>query len=478
MQWLKDLDGSGRVANKTQLEVLKFIAAEWSTSSVIGINAPVGSGKSFIARTIQRAVPGAVIIAPNNALIAQYTSTYQELNECIGKEHYSDEIMYIMAIARYHAGNPSIFNPMSFWYKSGASEFSNPPCIIVDEADTVLPMLQRLGDRSFKISPKDAESTLLNLLTRRLANAETLFCKQDCSEKTQKLRTVRYKSAQRLLQEQQTWGHLYSHTYCAGECIISPLIVLSNVQQKFFNSAKIILLSATLAPQDLTAITGRDQTIFKSFSSPIEVTRRPVFAGDTLSFDPRYGTDISGETRLWIDNLKPLGNGLVHTTYETAGKFGQLWPDVVAHTAKSKAAALNKFKQDGGVLIGAGMSTGIDLPGDFCRWNLIPRLQFPNLSDSAVSRRLALHGGKQWYEFEALRHVMQATGRSTRSPEDWSATVILDPRFGKLFNKYYSSLPEWFRESTSFQKGAVNGFINSHKNVREPGGIQVSSLSG
>jgi ATP-dependent DNA helicase DinG len=40
--------------------------------------------------------------------------------------------------------------------------------------------------------------------------------------------------------------------------------------------------------------------------------------------------------------------------------------------------------------------------------------------------------------------LVQASGRSIRSKEDWAKTYILDSAFGYFVNKNRNILPDWF----------------------------------
>ncbi len=460
MRLFKDFDGTSRDPNETQKHVLKFLSENWQ-NSVIGINAPVGSGKSFIARTIQRSVPGTIILTPDNALLHQYVSAYPELVACMGRENYADELAYIIAHGSYRQGKSAIFNYASYWYSIAQKGGSPPSCIVMDEADTALSSLLGFGERTLKVSKSEVGLPLLELLSRRYASAEAAYAKGADNMVAQKMREIRFKAAKNKYLDSLHKAEFWTHSYSKSECKMKPLVVPPHVQERFFRDSKVVLLSATLAKQDLRDLTGREGCVFQSFSSPIPVSQRRIYAGSILSKSPKYGVDVSSEVAEWVEKLRPLGSGLVHATYADAASWKNYFT-AHSHTNSNKKQVLARFKQEGGVLLGSGMQAGIDLPDDLCRWNLIPRLQFPNTSDPFVERRKALLGGERWYEFEALRHVMQAAGRSTRNPGDWSVVVILDPRFAKLFNKHRDTLPEWFRESVSFTKGETDGLIHSY----------------
>lgn len=448
-------DSTGRTPNLTQIAAITFLNEAWAGGSVIGLNLSVGAGKSFIARAVQLAVPGAVILTPTNQLVSQYCETYPELKKCIGKTHYKDSAEQDANFALAAAGKPSIFNPASFWHKTVKNRQFQPSVIILDEADACYSMLQGFSDRTIQINKKQTSISLLSIMKSKLESALQVYSRN--SERKQNI--TRYHSARYWYHAILENEHLYSHAIeqhktprrTLYKLVIQSLLIQSHVQKRFFGSAKVILMSATLLPSDIKAITGRElSTQFKSFDSPIPVENRKVYAGNVLPVAPNHQSDFNVYTaavRSTIDSLKHLGNGMVHSTYSESRVWGDLWGDALVHTKANKAQMLSYFKRNGGVLLGSGMSEGVDLPGDLCRYNVLPKCHYPNMGDSLVQKRKALEDGEHWYNLETLRHTMQAVGRSTRNPKDWSVTVILDPRFAYLFNRYYKSIPMWFKES-------------------------------
>jgi len=48
---------------------------------------------------------------------------------------------------------------------------------------------------------------------------------------------------------------------------------------------------------------------------------------------------------------------------------------------------------------------------------------------------------------ETAKVVIQQAGRSTRGPEDWSTTIVLDPSFERLITRTSKYLPKSFLEA-------------------------------
>jgi Rad3-related DNA helicase len=95
------------------------------------------------------------------------------------------------------------------------------------------------------------------------------------------------------------------------------------------------------------------------------------------------------------------------------------------------------------VLLSPSMSEGISLDDELSRFQIILKLPFANLRDPRVN---ALLKSGNWYINQMFRQVMQSSGRSTRSADDFSVTYILDEAFNSYFQRFYSQLPRWFRE--------------------------------
>jgi Rad3-related DNA helicase len=73
---------------------------------------------------------------------------------------------------------------------------------------------------------------------------------------------------------------------------------------------------------------------------------------------------------------------------------------------------------------------------------------YPNLGDVQVSRRLySASDGPLWYSVQAIRSIVQATGRGMRSSTDHCECYILDANFGRLFTEYNDLFPSWWREA-------------------------------
>ncbi len=99
-----------------------------------------------------------------------------------------------------------------------------------------------------------------------------------------------------------------------------------------------------------------------------------------------------------------------------------------------------------GIFLSVRYEEGISLDGPEYPMNIIAKIPFPNLSDSWVNERNRLDKWF-WYEFTTACRVQQACGRTTRSPDDYSQTYILDESFGNFYNRNKGYFLPWFREA-------------------------------
>jgi Rad3-related DNA helicase len=56
-----------------------------------------------------------------------------------------------------------------------------------------------------------------------------------------------------------------------------------------------------------------------------------------------------------------------------------------------------------------------------------------------------------WYAWKTALALVQATGRSVRSEDDWAITVILDSAFEQFLIRNQDILPEWWKAAIEFK---------------------------
>ena len=486
---MRTFDGSGRTPRANQLASLQWAQDNWDTVRVLATNEPVGAGKSFIAKTVQNATGGA-IITPANILIEQYMSTYRNSNYLKGKTHYKcisgltcldwtdvlnqpacENCPYDKCRDLAKNGAPTIFNPMSLFYTT-LHQPINFPSIVVDEAHQLPNMLLMLCDRKLRHSLYKFDDRCISEIylipwlkeqigkLRRLMSAyqkagdfdKALEIADEASTLDLVYRSMRDESNNFAIWISDGIHHGKPEKYLNVKAVRPPRFLVNSL----LKSNHILLMSGTLFEHDIKDLIGTDKYAFRDAPSPIPKEQRPVLYRPA-KFKMNYQTD-PGQIAGWIKeqlNAYPGLNTMVHVTYSLSKKLEPYFPGALFNTPANKEQMVDRFKVSGGLFIAAGCAEGLDLKGDWCRLNLVPKLSFPDRSDKSIEKRIALENGDEWYDLETLKILIQQIGRSTRSPTDWSIAIIGDPNFSRIYSRRKGKLPRYFGESILWS-GAQN----------------------
>lgn len=482
--FLKRFDGTDRKPRAVQVEALNWISENWS-SKVLCLNLPVSVGKSAIAKSIADTV-GAHIITPSNILINQYTETYPEHNFLKGKIHYTcssgiscqdwidtceqaacPDCPYIGCKTK-SMQESTFFNPMSLYYATADFRWTSPRTLIVDEAHQLGSMLLMLSGFSIGYSafhfPKNCTNELVLIAwlddqIKRLGKQISLH-KRD-KAKISKLagelssfKIVKDGVAENP-QNYAIWTHKGTLRGRPEVFLnVKPLTPPRNLVSKLLASRNLILMSGTLFPTDIRDLLGDVPYKLLDLPSPIPKERRPVFVRP-VKYPMNRFTDpkLIAASIEEVIALHPGENVIIHVTYSLSEQLRKHFTQPILYNDKTnKDTILEQFKKSGGIFLAAGCAEGIDLKGDLCRVNIIPKMPYPNLGDPMVAKRRTLVDGETWYTNCIMKTVIQQVGRSTRTEEDWSASYILDPNFERKFRECKSTLPKSFVESVVLSK--------------------------
>lgn len=474
-------DGSGREPRGVQIQFLDWVSENWRQGEVLAGQLPVGSGKSFLAETFKIAT-GAHAITPSNILIDQYIATYPTKNYLKGKANYacrsgltcSD---WVNVLEQPPCGDcpyerckerafkePTFFNPLSLYYFKMRLK-TRPKVLVVDEAHQLSSMILMLCQKKFRKSLYNwddrcqSEVHLLDWMTtqaKKLQKLAALYQQtrdyKKLAEISDEIESLSIVSA--AVAEDPANFAIYAEkgkyrgkpeTFLNVRPVRPPKLIV----RRLLDCDKLILLSGTLLPTDIEDLSCERTVRFIDLPSPIPKERRPILYRPT-SFPMNFQTDpveIVRAIERVLDEF-PGMNTIIHVSYEMSAKLQPHFTrPVFSNTSVTKIDVLGRFKKQGGVFLAAGCAEGLDLKDGVCRLNIIPRLMYPNLSDPVVQKRKALERGEEWYALETLKVAIQQTGRSTRNESDWSNTVVLDPNFSRLVNRYKSKLPSSFYEA-------------------------------
>ncbi len=441
------LDGK-KIARPHQIDLISQIKTALTQYDVVGINAPPGWGKTYLARAIQLSYTKSDIIVSSNHLMDQLTRDYPELAAVKGRNNYETSKDY--QTARRLAGYApyAVFNPLSALF-TVPRETRQVECTIVDEAHTLSELLRSAASTTFDTSktgiPKDCQTeydlvswarTRFNALQGRLfsGDAAPAFVSE-----LEKVGAVYYSVVGH---ERDSIFKLYRGIkVIKGRRLetlsITALICPTSILKRLFGSGKVVLLSGSLTRSETeTLAAGRSFTwISVPYLAPPE--QRPVYI---RAVDKELRRDIptlaDQVRRIYLENGQlPT---LVHTTYADQELFAKALADLnpITNTPKTKLKAEQTFRKKGGIWLAAGCSEGIDLAHDACRVVIIPVLQFPNKGELYVQKRLGMVGGQKWYAIKTLENTIQRLGRGMRNHDDYCKHYVIDPYFPQLWAQY------------------------------------------
>ena len=94
------------------------------------------------------------------------------------------------------------------------------------------------------------------------------------------------------------------------------------------------------------------------------------------------------------------------------------------------------------VLVAANLTEGWDGIDDLCRFTIMPKVPYPDLSDQRTAIRR--EEDPRTYDWQTLVSVVQGAGRGVRHDRDYADTWILDPNWRLLMLKRKEWLPDSF----------------------------------
>ena len=114
---------------------------------------------------------------------------------------------------------------------------------------------------------------------------------------------------------------------------------------------------------------------------------------------------------------------------------------------KFTVVKIHQMSQDS-ILVGPTLNTGVDLPGDECRFIIILKVPYPSLIDKLVHERNKLY--PRWYNSHTSNEIIQGIGRGVRFNSDWCVTYILDASFNQLYRSTKNQYSEELQNRIKF----------------------------
>lgn len=471
-----------------QASLLKEVETWWDRADVFVIPAPTAFGKTKVIECIARYAASVKklkshVLVPTNVLVdqvakstgmlplkarASYTcytptgaedgaqSTNCEQHHRACGEHCA-ACPYVQAVRKAHAFSYSLSN-----YHTALAHKLSKPVVLIDEAHMLLPLIREAEAKHVWLPEKDGKSLLPHYCNTYGKVADYLAAHPELTGKVwDEVRSELEGGRGRFLLHR---GPKLYHGKERDALSLLPIDTSRSEKAVTFlggkKAQKLFLLSGTISRTDVEqmALHGK-RVVMLQADSPIPVERRPVVKDYVAPMSYMNQQDplvLEALTQRLVDHIKQHdGKVLVHAPYSLAARIGpaltRLLPGrVLSHSAHDKAAALRRFREDPNpwVLLGSGLEEGVDLYGDQYTLQLICKVPFPGLGDPAW--KWVADEQPERYAWEAIKKVVQATGRICRGPDDYGKTIILDQAFERLLQRHSDLLPRYFLE-------AING---------------------
>lgn len=219
----------------------------------------------------------------------------------------------------------------------------------------------------------------------------------------------------------------------------------------FDKGQKVILSSATPPEPEILGLEP-ENVLMKEVESPFPVENRPCYI-DTVGKLSKSNRKENIDKLIGMIHKVSAGNTIIHAhTYgfaeEIADRLGAIEGDgnVMLQSADDREGSLRAWENsDAQFFVSVNMYDGVDLEGDLARTNIVCVCPFPYLGDPQVQKRKEVEGDK-FFNWRTAMRIQQAYGRTTRNPEDWSNTYIVDSNFHWFYDYNQDLFFDWFKE--------------------------------
>lgn len=263
------------------------------------------------------------------------------------------------------------------------------------------------------------------------------------------------------------WLRIYDKDRDAGLCLKPVMVDGYGTRQLWRHSRKWLLMSATIISADEIADSLGLPLRWSLVKVPstFPIANRPVIMAPVANVvykEMDKAVPLLIKAIVAVMHKHPEDRVLVHTvSYRLAEQLTdgvrQEWRAqggrgrkiLTYQTGSGKDRVMEEYRDTPGcVMFACSMGRGVDLPDDACRVQVIAKVPFMSLGDTQVSRRMHLAGGQQWFVVQAIRDIVQMTGRAVRSETDWCITYVFDKQFAvNLYRKHESLFPTWWKDA-------------------------------
>lgn len=218
----------------------------------------------------------------------------------------------------------------------------------------------------------------------------------------------------------------------------------------------VILMSGTILDKNLFCnLNGLDpeKATYYSIDSPFPVKNRPIYYMPLgkMSFakkEETFKNYIPYITKI----LKKYENskGIIHTNSFELSKWIEdkiKEPRLVFHESANKDEVLRSHfeSEEPTVFVSPSVGTGVSFDHDKSRFQVIAKIPYPSLASQKNKMRQS--NNPDWYAWRTVCSLLQMTGRSVRSMNDYADTIIIDGSFSDVLRYSSHLIPQWVQVS-------------------------------
>lgn len=468
-----------------------------SPKRVLILGAPTGSGKTFIAEMVRRALRvSTVYTCSSKQLQDQFLRDFPYAKLLKGRSNYPTadfperfpeltaadcqkedgvcpwcsnvhECPYEIAKKEALASPIAVLNTAYLLAEANyVGGFSEQSFVIIDEADLLekalldfievrIPvwMMTQVGRPQYVTKRESWLPWLQNVV--KVATSQLVESPTNVEEiRHNKQLTSVIAGAKRVLEDKlsDNWVIVYGtgESLKQEPVIFKPIRVAQYAGQYLWRHAeKWLLMSATIiSPEVFAENLGLmpDDWDYVEVPSIFPAHNRPIYITPAVKMSHK---NVDGRL-VMVDAVDkiiaryPNVRGIIHTVSYALSKL-------IKEHSRFQNRIVDSFAEHvrypNSVWISPAIERGVDLPDELCRFQILVKVPFPDLSDKQVAARLYSKGGQAWYIVEAVRRIVQMTGRGVRHRDDYADTYILDTAFLDLRRRAWNLFPKWWRDA-------------------------------
>jgi Rad3-related DNA helicase len=220
---------------------------------------------------------------------------------------------------------------------------------------------------------------------------------------------------------------------------------------------RVLIMSASIKPGDIHELgVKRVNMDFMESKSPFEPSSRPIIRvrmGFRMNSKTSYVNQCE-QVRLmdiYMERRLDTGRGLIHAVSYPRAKFfkekSRFGKYIIIHDSQALGKTVDQFLKSSGksVLCSPSIHTGYDFADDAARWQIIPKVPFPDCRKGIAAARQ--EKDKHWDKKQAVKVITQMSGRLVRNMNDHGETVIMDDTIDWLYTHYLPQFQSWWREA-------------------------------